>query len=171
MGFPRQGPEAHATGAEAPAEALDGLHLIQRQWSGSEFELQQVPQSGDRPVLQQGFVGGEVVVTGAGFDSRMQGLGHLRAVEMELATGAVLHKSHELEFAAVQLGEGLGMQGEGLVGELNQGHASHTAGGSGEGDVDDIRTQTDRFEDLGTVIAGEQRDTDLRKNLAQSVLQ
>ena len=46
----------------------------------------------------------------------MQGFGHLRAVEVELATGAVLHKAHELQLGAVQFRKGLGMEGQGFTG-------------------------------------------------------
>ena len=110
VGFPRQRAEAHATGAETLAEAFCALHLIQGQRRWGQLELQQISKRRDRPVLQQGFVGGEMVVARPGLHRRMQGLGHVGTVEVVLAAGAVLHKAHELELAAVELREGLGMK-------------------------------------------------------------
>jgi hypothetical protein len=43
-----------------------------------------------------------VVVARAGLNSRMQGLSHLRTIEVILSTGAILHKAHEFELGAIQ---------------------------------------------------------------------
>ena len=110
MGLARQRAKAHATGAEPAAQAFDTFHLIEGQRRRRQLELQQVPQGRDRAVLQQRFVGGEMVVTRPGLHRRMQGLGHVRAVEVVLTPRAVLHEAHELQLAAVQLREGLGME-------------------------------------------------------------
>ena len=101
----------------------------------------------------------------------MEGLGHLRAVEVVLTASAVLHKAHELELGAVELGEGLGVEAEGFTGQLRQAQARHPAGGALEGLLDQVGTDADRLEDLGAVIAGQQRDTDLGEDLAQAILQ
>ena len=169
MGLARKGPQAHASGAKAAADALHALHLFDRQRRGRGLEFQQVPQGRDWPVLKQGFVGGEVVVAGARLDGGMQGFGHLRAIEVILAASAVLHEAHELELGAVELGEGLGMEAEGFAGQLAQAQASHPAGGATEGKLDQIGAKADGFEDLGAVIAGQQGDADLGEDLAQAV--
>ena len=122
MGLSGEGPEAHATGAEAAADALHALHLVQGKGRGGGLELQQVAQGGHRPVLEQCLVGGEVVVARARLNGGMEGLGHLGAVEVVLAAGAVLHEAHELELGAIELGEGLGVEAQGLAGEIGRAH-------------------------------------------------
>ena len=156
MGLPGECTEAHATGAEAGADAFHALHLIQGQRRRSQLELEQIAEGRDRTVLQQGLVGREVVVTGTGLDRRMERLGHLGAVEVILATGAVLHETHELELAAVQLGESLGVQRQGFIRQLGQGHARHTTGSTGEGGIDHVGTEADGLENLCAVVARQQ---------------
>ena len=171
MGLARQGPQAHATGAETAADAGNAFDLIQGQGHGCRPELEQVAQGRDRPVLEQGLVGREVVVTRSGRNGGMQGLGHLGAVEVVLAAGAVLHKAHELELAAVELREGLGVDRQGLAGEIGEAEARHPAGGALEGQRDQVGADADRFKDLGAVVAGQQRDADLGEDLAQAVVE
>ena len=156
MGFARQRTEAHSACAEAGADALDALHLIERHWGGSQLELQQVPQGHHRTVLQQSLIGGKVVVTRALGHRLVQCLRKLGIVAVVLSTTAVLNEPHEFELAAVELRERLGMHRERFVRQLSQRHAGNTAGRSGEGGLHHIRTQTDRFKDLSAVIAGQQ---------------
>ena len=156
MGLTGKRTEAHAAGAETGAEALHTLHLIEGQGRLRQLELQQIAQRRYRAVLQQGFIGGEMVVTRSGLYRRMQRLRHLGSVEVVFTTGAVLHKSHELELAAIQLWEGLGVERQRLVGQLHQGHAGDTAGRAAEGGVDHISTKADRLKNLSAVIAGKQ---------------
>ena len=99
----------------------------------------------------------------------MQGLGHLRTVEVVFTTGAVLHKTHELELAAVEFGEGLGVKGQGFARQFGQAQARHTAGGAFEGQFDQVGADADGLEDLGPVVAGQQGDADLGEDLAQAV--
>ena len=47
------------------ADAFNALHLIQRQRRRRHLELQQIAKRHHRTVLQQRFVGGEMVVAGA----------------------------------------------------------------------------------------------------------
>ena len=119
MGLAGERPKAHATGAEAGADALNALDLINRQRRWGRLELEQVAQGGDGPVFQQRLVGGEVVVTGTSLHRSVESLGHLRAVEVVLPASAVLHKAHELELGAVEFGEGLGMQAQGFTGQIS----------------------------------------------------
>jgi hypothetical protein len=112
-----------------------------------------------------------VVVAGARRHGGVQGLGHVRVVEVELAAGAVLHEAHELELGAVELGVGLGMEGQGLAGQILEAEAGDPAGGAGEGQIDQIGADADGLEDLGAVVAGEQGDADLGEDLAQPLLQ
>ena len=112
-----------------------------------------------------------MVVARAGLDSRMEGLGHLRAVEVVFTTGAVLHKAHELELGAIELGERLGVEAEGFAGQLAQAQAGHAAGGAFEGQFDQVGADADRLKNLSAVVAGEQRDPDLGEDLAQAVFE
>ena len=112
-----------------------------------------------------------MVVAGARLHRRVQGLGHLRAIEVILAASAVLHKAHEFELGAVELGEGLGVEAQGFAGQLAQAQTGHPTGGALEGQLDQVGTDADRLKDLGAVVAGEQRDADLGEDLAQAVLE
>ena len=119
MGLAGERPKAHAPGAEAGADALNALDLINRQRRWGRLELEQVAQGGDGPVFQQRLVGGEVVVTGSSLHRSVESLGHLRAVEVILTARAVLHKTHELKLGAVEFGKRLGMQAEGFTGQIS----------------------------------------------------
>ena len=90
---------------------------------------------------------------------------------MVLAAGAVLHEAHELQLGAVQLGVGLGVEAEGLAGQIGEAQSGHTARGAGEGQLDEIGADADRLKDLGAVVAGQQGDADLREDLPQAILQ
>ena len=171
VGLAREGAKAHAAGAEAPADALDALYLINRQRRGGLSQLEQITQGRDRPVFEQGLVGGEVVVAGACRHGGMEGLGHLRAVEVVFTAGAVLHEAHELELGAVEFGVGFGVKGERFASEIGQAQTRHPAGGAGEGQGDQIGADADRLEDLGAVVAGQQRDANLGEDLAKAILQ
>ena len=171
MGFTGQGAEAHATRAEARADALNAFHLIEGKRGGCQLELQQVPQGHDRSVLQQGLVRGEMVVARALGHCLMQCLGEFGVVAVVLSTAAVLNKTHELELASIQFGEGLGMHRQGFIGQFSQGHPRDPTGGSAEGDVDHIGTKTDRLEDLSAVVASQQGDPDLGQDLAKAIFE
>ncbi|NDH88445.1 MAG: FAD-binding protein, partial [Actinobacteria bacterium] len=171
MGFPGESSKAHTAGTKARTDAFHTLHLIKGEGRGRSLELKQVPQGGHRPVLQKRAIGAEVVITGAFMDGLVQRLRHLRAVEVVFTASAVLHKAHELELAAVELGEGLGMEQKRFPGQLAHGEARHPAGGPCKGSLHHVGTETDRLKDLSTVITGEQGDADLGEDLAETVLQ
>ena len=169
MGLSRESTEAHPTGAEAGADAFHALHLIQRQRSRRHLELQQIAKRHHRTVLQQRLVSGEMVVAGALGQSLVERLGQFRVVAVILRSVAVLNKTHELELAAIQLGERLGMHRQSFVRQFGKGHASHTAGRAAEGGVDHIGTEADRLEDLCAVVAGQQRNADLGEDFSEAV--
>ena len=73
-----------------------------------------------------------MVVAGALFNSSVQGLCHIRAVEVIFPTSAVLNKTHEFELAAIQLWVSLGMESKGFISQLRQTQTRHAASGSGE---------------------------------------
>ena len=112
-----------------------------------------------------------MVVTGSSLDRGVESLGHLRAVEVVFATGAVLHKAHELELGAVEFGERLGVQAEGFTGQIGDRESSHPAGGASEGQIDQIGANANGLKDLSAVIAGQQGNADLGEDLAQPVFQ
>ena len=171
MGLAGEGTQAHATGAEAGTDALDALHLVDRQGHRRRSELQQVAQGRHGPVLEQGFVGGEVVVARAGLDGGMEGLGHLRAVEVVFATGAVLHKAHELELGAIEFWESLGVEGQGFTGQIAEAQARHPAGGAAERQGNEVGANANRLKDLGAVVTGQQGNADLGEDLAQAIFE
>ena len=106
------------------------------------FEAQDV---GDLTAVLPG--GQQLVDVGEGVAARQH-----RTERLLLVGDHLLHQRLLLR----QLGEGLGMQRQGFVGQFRQGHPRHTAGGTGERDVDHISAEADRFEDLGAVVAGQQ---------------
>ena len=69
-----------------------------------------------------------MVVSRTSFNGTVQSLRHLRAIEVVLTTRAVLHKTHELKLAAIQLRESLGMQRERFIGKLWKRHPSNATG-------------------------------------------
>ena len=99
----------------------------------------------------------------------MQGLGHFGAVQVEFTTASVLHKTHELQFGAVEFGIGLGMEGEGFAGKFFEAETSHSAGGAGKGQINQISADTDRFKNLGAMIARKHRNADFGENFSQTV--
>ena len=112
-----------------------------------------------------------MVVARAGLDGGVEGLGHLRAVEMVFAAGAVLHKAHELELAAVELRIGLGVESQGFAGQIAEAQAGHPAGGTAEGQGDQVGADADGLKDLGAVVAGQQGNADLGEDLAQAIFE
>ena len=171
MGFTGQSAKAHATGAEALANAFHTLHLIQGHRCWRQLELHQITQSHHRTVLQKRLIRGEVVVTRPLSHRLVQCLGKFRVVAVVFGTAAVPHEAYEFELAAIQFREGLGMHRQSFISELRQRHACNPAGGAREGRLDHIGAKTDGFKNLSTVVTGEQRDADLGKDLAQSILQ
>ena len=101
----------------------------------------------------------------------MEGLRHLRAVEVVFPTGAVLHKAHELELGAVELGVGLGVEDQGFTGQIRETQAGYPAGGAPKGELNQVGANADGLEDLGTVVTGQQGDTNLGKDLAQAIFE
>ena len=170
MGFTGKSAKAHATGAEALADALHTLHLLQGHRCWRQLELHQIAQSHHRTVLQQRLIRGEVVITRPLGHRLVQCLGQFRVVAVVFGATAIPHEADEFELAAIQFREGLGMHRESFISELRQRHACHAAGGAGEGRLDHIGSKTDGFKNLSTVVTGEQRYADLGKDLAQSVL-
>ena len=171
MGLAGEGPQTHATGAEAPADLSSIFHFLQRGWGLGNTELQKVPQGGGGTLLQQVLVRGEVVIVWPLGKGLVKHLGHLRTVEVIFGPSAVLHKTHELQLATTQFGESLAVEGQGLTRQLREGEACHTAGGATEGRSNQIRPNAHGFKDLSAVITGQQGDADFREDFPQARLQ
>ena len=154
MGLPGEGPQAHAPGAEAPADVVNAFHLLQGGGGLGHTELQKIPQGGGGAPLQQLLVGGEVVVARSLGKGLVERLGHLRAVEVIFAPCAVLHKAHELQLAAAQFRESLAVESQSLTGQFGEAEARHTAGGATEGCGNQIGPDAHGFKNLGAVITG-----------------
>ncbi|CAI8232297.1 MAG: Uncharacterised protein [Prochlorococcus marinus str. MIT 9313] len=58
----------------------------------------------------------------------MQGLRHVRSVEMKFTATAILHKAHELELGAIQFRKCLGMEDEGLASQVIETESSDSTG-------------------------------------------
>ena len=171
MGLAGEGPQAHATGTEAPADVVNTFHLLQRGWGWCDTEIQKIPQGGGGTLLQQLLVRGEVVIACSLGKGLVEHLGHIRTVEVIFAPRAVLHKAHKLQLAAAQFRKGLAVEGQGLTRQLCEGQACHTTGGATEGCSNQIGANAHGFKDLGAVITGQQGDADFREDFPQARFQ
>ncbi len=173
----RERAERHAAGAEAwqdGGDRLDVVHLAGRIRRSSvrrpvADQPQQVAQHGRRPLRELLAVAavqvGQPLDTGAA-----QRLGRLGVVEVVLAARPVAHEPVVLQLLDGELGERLLVDPHRLLRELLDAEAADARGSAEEPELDEVRAEADRLEQLRAVVAGQQRDAHLGEDLEQALL-
>ena len=185
VGFRRQRTEGHAARAEPLQNRFDRLHLVHGNRAAAGVEVQQVPQGRGRTLLQIALVDAVVVVgfgaeglrTGhpfalgrlglEGIHGLVQGLGHFRRVHVVFAALAVLDEAHVFQLLAGQFGERRRVEGHHFLGQFRHAQATNAGRRAHKGQVDQLAANPDRLENLRPMVASQQRDSHLRKDLQQ----
>mmetsp|Transcript_18872 Transcript_18872/g.47860 ORF Transcript_18872/g.47860 Transcript_18872/m.47860 type:complete len:1344 (-) Transcript_18872:168-4199(-) len=171
----RDGAQRHAARAEAGHDLLGRLDLGQRDGLAVALEVEAVAQRGDGRLAEVLLV--RLVRLGVGLaalaqaDRLVQQLGHGLVVGVVLALGLGLDEAIVLQLGERLLGEGLGPERLALALQVGQRHAADAGHGALEAQVDDVRAQAVGLEDLGAVVALQQRDAHLGQNLEDALLQ
>ncbi len=164
VSFLADGAIAHRAGLEALDQALNRLDLIQRHRTAVRLELEQAAQRGEVlglivDQLRIGLVDAVVVCA----HRLLQAVDRLGIEQVVLATSTPLILTARFEYGLfrITLGKGRVMTLQHFLRNDIDANTAHARRRPREVFVDEILTQADRFEDLGTVVALHRGDAHL----------
>ena len=168
--------ERHTTRAEARANVSDGFDLIDGDRLAVRLDFELIAQARVRTIVAVRLVGAPeliILFTTTEANSLVKKLRHL------LVVAVVFQSRLDLEHTArLNLGHLFSLTRESgldkhvrLRGNFIHGETTDAGNGALEGGVDDFRPKTVALENLRALVRGDQRDTHLRQDLLETLVE